>query len=121
VARAAPGAPTAAVGQPLQVRLRAAAPAGLPLTIRHALAAGVQVDTPSLEALVRAGKLVRFESADGVLELSAPALSPGQVLDASYRVIPTLAGTLHAPASTLSVGTGAGKTTYLPSPPLVVR
>jgi hypothetical protein len=56
-----------------------------------------------------------------VLELSAPALSPGQVLDASYRVIPTLAGTLHAPASTLSVGTGAGKTTYLPSPPLVVR
>jgi hypothetical protein len=96
---------TGAVGKPIPIALTAIAPSGLPLHIQHALPTGVQVDTPSLQALVDDGTLARFTVADGTLDLHADALDPGEVFTAKYRVIPTLAGTLHTTASTIEAGT----------------
>ncbi|MCL4228198.1 MAG: hypothetical protein KJZ91_27345 [Myxococcales bacterium] len=100
---ALPETVTAAVGKPTEVVLRAVAPGGLPLHLQHALPAGVQVDTPSLEALVAAGTIERFVVATGKVDLYAPAQAPGQVFTASYRVIPTLAGRLRSAASRIEV------------------
>jgi hypothetical protein len=101
-----------AVGKPIDVHLTAIAPSNLEVHIRHALPAGVQVDTPSLEALVSAGTLSRFETADGKLDLFIPPLQPGQTFTATYRVIPTLAGTLKSSASFIEA-----HTTQLAVPP----
>ncbi len=40
-----------------------------------------------------------------------PALTPGQTFAATFRVIPTLAGTLHSSASSIA---GAGTTVHVP-------
>lgn len=93
-----------AVGKPLAVAINAIAPAGMELHIRQALPTGVQVDTPSLDALVSAGTITRFVVADGSVDLYVDAMDPGEVFTASYRVIPTLAGTLHTTASTIEAG-----------------
>lgn len=100
---AVPAKITAAVGKPVELAISAAAPSGAPLRITHALPAGVQIDRPSLEALVESGALTRFEAADGRVTLDVPARSPGQVFAAKYRAIPTLAGTLHSAASRIAV------------------
>jgi len=94
----------AAVGKPMSIAVRAVAPAGRELTLRISLPAGVQPDSGQLEALVGEGKLSRFETADGLIELYAPALEPAQVFSADVRVVPTLAGTLQTGASSLAVG-----------------
>ncbi len=91
-------------GHPAEVTVRAAAPAGVPLTITVALPAGVQVDTGNLDALVADGTLARYTSADGSLELDTPGVQAGQTFAAKLKLIPTLAGTLHSAASTLRVG-----------------
>jgi hypothetical protein len=65
----------------------------------------VQPDRPSLEALVASNQLTRFEIADGKVDLYVAPLQPGQVFTAKYKVIPTLAGTLHAAASLIETGT----------------
>ncbi len=101
---ALPPAVTAAVGKPTDVTLRAIAPSGVALTIMHALPAGVQVDTASLDALATAGTITRFKASTGKVELVVPALAPGQTFAASYRLIPTLAGTLHSPPSSITAG-----------------
>lgn len=93
------------VGRPLEVPITAIAPSAAPVHIRHALPAGMQPDRPSLEALVSSGQLTRFEIADGKVELHVKPLQPGQVFTAKYKVIPTLAGTLHAAASVIESGT----------------
>ncbi len=93
------------VGRSLEVPITAIAPSNVTVHIRHALAAGVQADRPSLEALVSSGQLSRFELADGKVELYVNPLQPGQVFNAKYKVIPTLAGTLHAAASLIETGT----------------
>lgn len=103
---------TATVGAPTELTVRAIAPSGVPLTITHALPAGVQVDTPSLDALVSAGALTSYEVATGKVTLEAPALQPGATFAATYRVIPTLAGSLRSPPSTLAAGG-----TEIPVPP----
>jgi hypothetical protein len=100
----APRAPR--VGQPVELEVRAAAPAGLEITIRHALPAGVQAEAASLDALVTAGTLRGYEREDGAVTLHVPARTPGQSFTARYRAVPTLAGTLGAAASTISAGTG---------------
>jgi hypothetical protein len=64
----------------------------------------VQVDRPSLEALVSGGTISRFEIADGKVDLHVPALQPGQVFSAKYRAIPTLAGKLQSAASRITAG-----------------
>jgi len=91
----------ATVGKPLEIVLAAVAPSGTPLHVLVALPAGVQVDLPSVEALVTAGTVSRFETAEGKLELFAPGLQPGQTFAGAIRVIPTLAGKLHAPPSSI--------------------
>jgi hypothetical protein len=99
-----PAAVEATVGKPSEIALTAVAPSGMALQITHALPAGVQADRPSLEALVSSGLLSRFEVADGKIVLYAPALDPGEVLSAKYRLIPTFAGKLQSGPSLLRAG-----------------
>ena len=101
---AAPPPAELRVGKPATMVLHAAAPSGGELRIHQGLPAGVQVDGASLDKLVGEGTLSSWHFVDGAVELVAPALQPGQTFAAAYRVVPTLAGALRAPASTLSVG-----------------
>ncbi len=96
---------TGKVGRPIDVPLVAIAPSGRPVHIQHALPAGVQPDRPSLEALVDSGQLSRFQIADGKVDLYVNPLQPGQTFNAKYKVIPTLAGSLHGGASLIETGT----------------
>ncbi len=95
----------ATIGKPTQIAVSAIAPSGVGLHIEQALPAGAQLDTPSLQALVDAGTLARFEASDGKVDLYANALEPGHMFAATYRVIPTLAGRLHTAASRIDAGT----------------
>lgn len=99
-----PATITASVGKPTEITLAAVAPSGMDLHITHALPAGVQVDRASLEALTSAGILSRFEISDGKIDLHVPALDPGEVLAAKYRVIPTLGGKLRSGAHQIRAG-----------------
>lgn len=101
-----PAAVTAAAGRPTELTLSAIAPSGAELHVTHALPAGVQPDRPSLEALVTAGTVARFEVADGRVELYIDALDPGEVFTAKYRVIPTFAGRLQSGPSRIHMGGG---------------
>jgi hypothetical protein len=101
---ALPATMTATVGRPAEIAVTAIAPSGMPLHIQQSLPAGVQVDRPSLEALVAAGTIERFDTADGTIDLYVPAMQPGQTFTARYRVIPTLAGTLRSSASRIEGG-----------------
>ncbi len=89
----------ARVGRALDVTLRAVAPAGKRITIRHALPAGVTPDPRSLSKLVVDGTVQRFDTEDGAVTLYLPARKAGQSQVVSYQVVPTLAGRLHAGAS----------------------
>ncbi|MDY7232228.1 alpha-2-macroglobulin family protein [Hyalangium rubrum] len=91
----------AKVGQPVEVALQAATPAGMALELRYALPAGAQADTQSLERLVAEGKVSSYEVEDGALTLSLPPRDAGVPFQASFRVVPTLAGTLQGGASSL--------------------
>ena len=102
---ALPARLTGTVGKPIEIAMTAIAPSNMPVHIRHALPAGVQVDRPSLEALVAQGVVTRFELADGKIDLHIASLQPGQTFNVKYRVIPTLAGTLRAQASLIEAGT----------------
>jgi hypothetical protein len=70
--------------------------------IRQALPAGVQVDRPSLEKLRSDGEIMGFEVGEGEVTLDLRPREANQPFTARYRVIPTLAGTLHAAASTIA-------------------
>jgi Alpha-2-macroglobulin family len=95
----------ATVGKPLDLTITAVAPSGIALHIRQALPAGVQVDTPTLQERVAAGgSIERFVAADGTLDLYVPALEPGKTFTFTYRVVPTLGGTLHSGASLIEAG-----------------
>lgn len=93
-----------AVGQPIPIDVVAVAPGGLPLHVQHALPAGVSADRVSLQALVDSGVITRFTMSDGKIDLFANPLNPGAVFNAKYRVIATLAGTLHTTASLFEAG-----------------
>ncbi len=93
---------TLEVGKAADVKIVVAAPANQATTLRLALAAGVQADRPPLDQLIAQGHLVRYESEDGALTLHLPGLQAGASFEGTVRVIPTLAGTLHADASTLT-------------------
>jgi hypothetical protein len=99
-----PATTSATVGKPQPITLTAIAPSGMPLHIQHALPAGVQIDKPSLDALVASGTIARFTVADGKLDLHVNALQPGQTWSATYRAIPTLGGTLRTAASVIEAG-----------------
>jgi hypothetical protein len=91
-----------AVGKAAEIALVVAAPAQQATVLKLALPAGVQADRPPLDQLVAAGRLSHYESEDGTLTLHLPGLSAGATFEGSVRVIPTLAGTLHADASSLT-------------------
>ncbi len=71
---ALPATVTAAIGKPTDVKITAIAPAGMPLHIQQSLPAGVQIDSPSLQALVDGGQIQRFQAADGKLDLYVSGL-----------------------------------------------
>jgi hypothetical protein len=102
---ALPPTMTGTVGKPLDITVQAIAPSGMELHVQQALPAGVQVDTPSLEALVAAGTIARFTTADGSVDLYVDPLQPGQTFTAKYRVVPTLAGKVKSAASMIASGT----------------
>lgn len=110
------------VGKPVEVAVTAVAPSGMPLHIEQALPAGVQVDRPSVEALVAEGKITRFVIADGKLELFVPALLPGHTFAVTYRAIPTLAGSLRSAASKIESTVGGTEHVFhVPPTSWVVR
>ncbi|HEY8208505.1 MAG TPA: alpha-2-macroglobulin family protein [Myxococcaceae bacterium] len=93
-------------GEAVAVSVLASSAAGAPMEIHHALPAGVQVDTGSVEALRSGGTITSYESRDGELVLHTPQLTAGQPFRAGYKVIPTLQGTLHAGASSIALEGG---------------
>jgi len=90
------------VGQVADVQLTAGMPSGLATALRLGLPAGVQADTPSLDALVSKGTVTRYETEDGAVTLHVPPQNAGSTFTATVRVVPTLAGSLSAAASTLT-------------------
>lgn len=92
---------TLEVGKTAALGLTIAAPANTETKLKLALPAGVQADTLSLDQLVTAKIINRFETEDGAIILHLAALRPGATHQATVKVVPTLAGTLHAGATTL--------------------
>ncbi|WP_375770497.1 hypothetical protein NR798_06260 [Archangium gephyra] len=90
------------VGMPAEVTVQAASPAGMALTLRQGLPAGVQVDRASLDALVSQGKVTSYEVEDGAVSLELPPRGVAEPFSARFRVVPTLAGSLQAGASSLT-------------------
>jgi hypothetical protein len=107
------------VGRSAEVTLRLAAPGNTPLVVVQALPAGAQPDTPTLQVLVDGGKLTSFDTADGSITMRLPPQAPGTVFTATFGVVPTLAGRLHASATTLETDP-RGAETYYAAPPLWV-
>ena len=99
-----PSPVTAQVGVPVELSIGAIAPSGTEVKIEQSLPAGVSPDTASLDALVTAGTITKYEAAEGKLTFTIPAMNPGQTFAAKYKVIPTLAGTLRSAASTIEAG-----------------
>jgi hypothetical protein len=98
------------VGQTATVRISASAPTGRAVEIRHALPAGVLPDTDSLQALVNAKQITRFETQDGLVRLFLVSKGPSNPLSCSYKVTPTLAGTLHTQASSIALANRTSNT-----------
>ncbi|HEX8823674.1 MAG TPA: alpha-2-macroglobulin family protein, partial [Archangium sp.] len=96
------GPAEAKVGLPVELTVQAASPAGLALTMRQGLPAGEQVDRVSLDALVREGKVTEYEVEDGAVSLTLPPRGAAEPFTARFRVVPTLAGSLQAGASSLT-------------------
>ena len=94
----------AEVGKPVELTITAIAPSQVEVKVTQSLPAGVQPDTASLQALVTAGTITKFEASDGKLELTIPGLEPGATFTAKYKVIATLAGKLRSAASTIEAG-----------------
>jgi hypothetical protein len=111
----------AKVGQPVEVTMQAATPAGMALKLRYALPSGAQVDMQSLERLQAERKVSSFEVEDGALTLSLPPRGPGELFQASFRVVPTLAGTLQGGASSLFPTERPDLVSYVPPSTWTVR
>lgn len=90
------------VGRAAALALTAAAPTGEPVALRLSLPAGVQPDGPSLDALVSAGQVLRYETEDGAATLHLKPLDSGGTFQGTVKVVPTLAGSLQAPPSKLT-------------------
>jgi hypothetical protein len=109
------------VGIPVTLTLQAATPPGLPLTLRHGLPAGMQVDPASLAALVEEGKVSSWDVEDGAVTLHLPPRNEGEPFLANLRVVPTLAGTLQGGASSLAADARPDATYYVPPVTWAVR
>ncbi|NTX06367.1 alpha-2-macroglobulin family protein [Myxococcus sp. CA040A] len=111
----------AKVGQPVEVTMQASTPSGLELELRHGLPAGVQVDAASLDALVAVGSVASWTSEDGAVTLKLRPRGQGEPFQVRFRVIPTLAGTLQAGASSLRVVARPDLVSYVPPATWAVR
>jgi hypothetical protein len=87
----------------VNVTVVANAPEGMPLRIHHSLPAGFQPDTSSLDNLVSEGRITSYRTEEGGVNLDVAGLEAGQTFTVRYRVIPTLVGSLHSAASTVSL------------------
>lgn len=106
---------TLQVGKAADLALTAAWPGNTDVKLRLGLPAGVQHDTPSLEGLVSAGSVTRYETEDGAITLHLPRLNAGDTWQAKVRVVPTLAGRLQAQPTTLSLEARADRVkTFVP-------
>jgi hypothetical protein len=90
------------VGVASALTLTAAAPSGVETVLRLNLPAGVQPDGASLEALVRASTVRRYETEDGAVRLYLPAAQSGSSWTGELKVVPTLEGRLQSGASQLA-------------------
>jgi len=99
------------VGRASDVTLVAIAPAGYAGKVIHRLPAGVVPDVPSLDALVSAGLVSSYDTEDGAVRFSLPPLAVSTPWQATYRVVPTLGGTLSTGASMIEF---AGETRTIP-------
>lgn len=86
------------VGRRSALTLATAAPARTALSIAQPLPAGVQPDPTRLSELVVEGRISSWEAEDGLLTLEVPP-QEATTWTASFDVVPTLAGTLHADAT----------------------
>lgn len=111
----------AKVGMPVDVMVQAASPAGMALKLRYALPAGAVVDMPSIVKLMTEQKVSTFDLEDGALTLSLPPRGAGEPFQASFRVIPTLAGTLQGGASSLFPVDRPELVSYVPPSKWTVR
>ncbi len=103
-----------AVGKAAKVELRAVAPGGAALHVVQGLPAGVDPVRSSLEALVQDGVIDDFDVTDGVVTLNAPARGQGELFDARYEVVPTLAGALHARVASVSLRNAPSTEVFFP-------
>jgi hypothetical protein len=110
-----------AVGDAIEVSLAALAPSGRPMRIRHALPAGAQADRSSLEKLVSDGVVRSFDTEDGAVTLEVAPLQAGRSFNASYKVVPTLAGKLQSGASSIELGYGAEAIMFVPPTAWAIR
>jgi len=111
----------ALVGRPVDVDIEAAVPAGNAFILRFALPAGVQVEPRDLGVMVSDGKLASFRTEDGTVVMNAVAMEPGQTFVARLKAIPTLAGTLHAAASSIALEGRPETAFHVPSAVWMVR
>ncbi|XXF78928.1 alpha-2-macroglobulin family protein [Myxococcaceae bacterium GXIMD 01537] len=109
------------VGQPVELTLQAATPQGIPLSLRYGLPAGMQVEVPSVQALVNAERVTSFDLEDGAVTLHLPPRSGTEPFIARIRVVPTLAGTLQGGASWLAPEARPDATFYVPPVTWAVR
>lgn len=103
------------VGKPAALELTASFPSGTPMKLRLGLPAGVQHDTPSLDALVSSKTITRYETEDGAITLHLADVAAGSTWSGRVQVIPTLAGTLQAQPTSLALEYQANRSkTFVP-------
>lgn len=112
--------PGLAVGKSADIELRAVAPGGGALKISQGLPAGVDVVRSSLEALQAAGTITAFTVEEGVLVLHAPSRAQGQLFSAKVKVVPSLAGTLHARVGSAQVVSRPADVVFVPPSPWTI-
>lgn len=109
-----------AVGKSADIELRAVAPGGSPLKISQGLPAGVDVVRSSLEALQAAGTITSFSVEEGVLVMHAPSRAQGQLFSAKVKIVPSLAGTLHARVGSAQVVSRPHEVVFVPPRPWTI-
>jgi hypothetical protein len=103
-----------ALNVPVPLEVSAHAPAGYRLKIHEALPAGVQPVSASLDKLVTEKIISGYRVELGTVDLDLEPIAPGKAFVATYDVVATLAGTLHAPASSIEAEGRSNEVFHLP-------
>jgi hypothetical protein len=101
----------ARVGRTTNVEVRVGAPPSTRVRVRHGLPAGVKPDATTFAREVAEGRLESYEVDSGWVKLTFAV--PAGDAPIRYGVIPTFAGTLHAPASSVEI-LGRNQTLFVP-------